>query len=541
MAATTIAKGVINTAFSMISKSALILTFGIVVLQILLRISHHPNFICHDVAMYVQCTQLVLEGKVPYVDFVEINSPINFYVFICPVWLSTLLHLKVPVTVNLFLWLIVVLSLLCSRLVIHNRLGVADFALLTAVLFSFTILNLLLFFHFGQREHIFVLLFMPFFLMRWLRRENQSFGLILSVICGVAAATAITLKPPYYLPFAAAIEIYWLIVKRGPTARLRDSEMISCAIASLLFLLWFISWPQMSSTFINRWVPLILAGSGAYFCSLPELLFLGQHAEGCMVTVNALAIVSLIAIFIHNRHTLIMPLLVWIVAGYLIYTLQLKGAVPHTILFVAGYFMLANLQLALLAKWISERRLILLDNLKLVWGPQITVFAMYLCFFCCFSPLLIRDSFITGKILETFHALFAEKLYPYAKVFVVSKFVRPQYPCLVQLNARPASRYNLNFPLFMYAYLLEHTSDTKLKKNYELEGCRIISEICNDLRRTKPSIIAVSSSAKPLWGYFYQNGLNSILKNYRPLSLYNGGLVWINQKANTLTSPGKLF
>lgn len=509
----------------------LALPLGLVMAQILLLILLHPGYVCFDSAINLQYSQLVLESKVPYVDFIDTNFPTAFYQFVCPAWVAAQCHLGLPLAVNIFTWLLTVCSLLCSYLVIHNRISNDDVPLLGAILFGFTILNLPLFFHYAQKEHILILLFMPFFFMRWLRRQDVCFGLWLPFLAGSAAAVGICIKPPIYLILATTIESYWLTIGKRVRARLLDPEMRACITTILLVLIWFVSWTPMRNAFLERWVPFMISGVGAYCCSLHKLLFLGQYL-GSMTTVVTMILICIIALLIHRHHGLIVPLLIWTMSGYLMYAIQGRGSTTHTIVMVAGCFMLANLELALAAKWIGNTHVAAIIYFKKAWGSYITQFAIYSFMLCCLLPWLIRNSFTTGKTVEEFQSFLHTWLHAGDSVFIVSDHVYPAYPCLVQLDARPASRYAWTFPLTMYKYLLKHTASSKQRVIYEQGKHRIIQEIYDDLRESHPVIIAVASEGMSNLSDLYTNGLNRLLANYCPLGYWNGGLVWIQKRTN---------
>ena len=501
----------------------LVLPFVVVLLDVMLRVLQHGDFLNHDVAMYAQCAQLILSGKVPYVDFVDINFPANFYVFLLPVWLDTWMHLSLTVMVNEFVWLLLVASLILCYCVIRQKVEIADVPLLTAVLFGFTVLNLPLFFHFGQREHLFVLAFMPFFLTRWLRYEGKQIGLILPVITGATAGLGASLKPPYFLVFLILIELFWLV--RTKRLCLLTPEIISCAITLLLLLLSFLSFTLPADAFLHRWIPLTLEGSGAFACPLKNLFLFAVPWSPAGVTIFMVAGICACAFFTRKKHSLVGPLLAWTGAGYLIYLLQQKGWDYHSIVMTAGYFMLANLILMLaVQKLIAARMFVWLNT----WAkPPVLQLILYLTGVFAFSPLLVRDSFSMEATDLRLNNLFAAYAKKGDRIFVVSGHVYPQYPCLAQMSLLPASRYIFTYPINMYHWLIIKERAPLQKTAYGAAQHYVVQEICKDIKTNQPKIIAVAGEDLQEWADLYQGGFKYLLNDYRPLGIWNGNQVWL--------------
>ena len=86
---------------------------------------------------------------------------------------------------------------------------------------------------YGQREHTFMLLYMPFFLLRWARYQGQHFSRTLAVTIGLFAALGVCLKP-HFVVIAAVCELYAVINQRS-LRRLVNFETVAFTIGGLAY------------------------------------------------------------------------------------------------------------------------------------------------------------------------------------------------------------------------------------------------------------------------------------------------------------------
>ena len=77
-------------------------------------------------ALYLQAGQMLLEGQMPYVDFVDINPPLIIYVSALFAALATLLKMH-PITTFLFsVWILSIVSALSTRKILQTAFGERD-------------------------------------------------------------------------------------------------------------------------------------------------------------------------------------------------------------------------------------------------------------------------------------------------------------------------------------------------------------------------------------------------------------------------------
>lgn len=308
---------------------------GLVLFFILL----YPLRINHDVAIYLEIGDFLLDGKVPYVDYIEVNLPLIHYINVIPVIISRIL-LTNPIKV--FLPLIFILTILCIASIHHSlrtlppRENVATWA----ITFGIAIFSLIAFTlnDFGQREHIFVLLFFPYFFIRWNRCEGVDVKARAAILIGISAGIGVLLKP-HFVIILAATELYWFLTKRDLKIML-SPELISLVFIGGLYLLHFIVIPtSMRTALFGEHLPSILSGYSAY----------GYHRITSLLGCISPIILIIVAFLFAQRsdkafQAVTNPLLIFTVSAVVVYIIQRKGWIYHAYpALIGGIFLLSLL------------------------------------------------------------------------------------------------------------------------------------------------------------------------------------------------------
>jgi hypothetical protein len=284
----------------------------------------YPLRINHDVAIYLEIGDFILEGKVPYVDYIEVNLPLIHYVNVIPVLLSRILFTN---PIKIFLPLVYLLTILCIAS-IHQSLRIlppGEHLATWAITFGIAIFTLITFTlnDFGQREHIFLLLYFPYFFMRWNRLQGSEVNARVAILGGVSAGIGLLLKP-HFVIILAATELYWLVSKRDLKI-LRNPEVISLFVVGVLYLFHFLIIPtSMRTALFGELLPSMLSGYSAYgYHRIPNLL-------GCISPIILItAVFFLLRRWDRKYWELINPLLVYTIAAIVVYIVQRKGWIYH--------------------------------------------------------------------------------------------------------------------------------------------------------------------------------------------------------------------
>ncbi len=115
--------------------------------------------------------------------------------------------------------------------------GVALFTLQTFLTFTY-----------GQREHMFILLFLPGLVLRWCRWNEERLNPRLAVFLGIMAGIGAWIKP-YFLLVVLAVEIYWLLVHRN-LKPLVQPETIGFASIGLIYMVAFLAFPEIAKVLL---------------------------------------------------------------------------------------------------------------------------------------------------------------------------------------------------------------------------------------------------------------------------------------------------
>jgi hypothetical protein len=517
----------------------LALPFFIVLSQLLYLFLSHPQFINNDVTLFAHTAQLVLAGKVPYVDFVEFNAPLAFYLYVPVVWLAESLHQPLSIFISIFGWLLIVYSLGASFLILRSHAEPDEWIIFLPLLFAFLLVNLALSSHLAQRDYVFALLMMPFFLLRWQRRRGAKQNPLFAIFIGSIAAIGTLIKPPFFPLLPLTFEVYWLVESRKLLARLTDPEVLAAIGTSLLLIGWFfIAAPEsMRNAYLMHWAPfaVLAATNGSYYKHIKDILSFASFGY-VLPPIPIIVITTLIALALSRRASICLALLIWTTASWCIYLMQGKGFAYHTIPVLIGYFMLVSLELAMFARRLLQK-CNCLENIcrGTNWNKLTTTFIAYSILLCIFLPFLVENSRNTLHSIDRLRSVVLCNTKPGDAVLVLAINNWDACPVLVKDGRRAASRYLATFPFVVYETLKYKSTDPQKRCLYNEREQAMFKEISEDVERTKPALIAIEF--QPIWplqrgvaisifSYMAANGLLSFLDDYQPVGLINGYAVW---------------
>jgi hypothetical protein len=422
----------------------------------------------------------------------------------------------------------------------------------TLTLFSFLSLFYMLREHaniFGQREHLFVLLYLPYFVARHVRWQGGALSPFTGIVVGMAAAVGACVKP-FFVVVVLAVELYWMISKRSARNLVRV-ETIAFACVCIGYAAHLLQLPDdMAEALFGRWLPFVSQHYDVYnqpFSSLltNPLLF---------VIPSALAAVPLSFLVRARQNSLaamIRPLTVFIIGSLAVYLYQHKLWDYHLMPVMYGVVIVVGISLYEHARcpvegeeadcrhyaaWSIVQALAIIG--PVAWLLRRTSRAPYTsedmilatCIFVDGLAVFYAVSVLRGRIGPGRSAvrlllvagigiavlllglspwqrrdplqgdLMAEVINEHTQegdhVLVLSTSMGRAYPLLVQMNRRPASRY---LTTLVAAMLYEGTTpDQDGRFPYRVgegvpdEERRFIMELAGDIARTRPRLILVS-------------------------------------------------
>jgi hypothetical protein len=228
-----------------------VLIFGLL-LVLLIGFPLHVNF---DVAFLLDTGNRILDGQLPYVDIFEVNLPVIFYVNALPVWISRSTGTNPIPVYNLLVFLLTLYSAtMVDRAIAVHRITaqkLLDRRMVPILYGAFS--SLALSTSWGQREHLLILILIPWLLVRWLRLSDTGLSRWLSLLLGVFAGIAFMLKPHYVF---AVILPEVILVFRARTLRVyRQPEILGAALVALVYVAYVLVYPQIVGAYLNEIIP----------------------------------------------------------------------------------------------------------------------------------------------------------------------------------------------------------------------------------------------------------------------------------------------
>lgn len=479
-----------------------------------------PARVDHDSAMFLQSAELLLEGRRPYVDLVELNPPLASYLSVVPVLLARATGLD---PLRMLQWLAFTLAagsaFALRAQIVRLRPEALAWASLTAtasLLFVCSVwaANLL-----PQRDMLVALALAPYAAARWSAWSGRPLPAAAGLLAGFAAGLVLCLKP-HYIAAAIALEAYFALGHRGKRAGWLEVGALLTTLA--LYAAHFLFWPvEARDDYFNRWLPLIARGYSAYDVPLASM-FGGRM----LVRLSACACILVVRPFWRG----LLPDLSGAFAALGVvttgtYLLQHKGWVYHllparafTALAVAG--VVSAVVERLRGGGVGGRR----DAgwALVAWLGTAAAATTW--------PLLPAPAMLPSP--------FAPWVERYSRpgegVAVLSTSVPEAHPLLFVLGRRPATRFLWLFPAALFA-ARSAPPDPGRTAALEEDERLFLQEVRADLERNRPSVIIVHAAGHcqacppgfSLRAYLGRARVLDLLREYRRVATVDGYEVWV--------------
>lgn len=469
----------------------------------------HPFRIGWDPALHLQAAHLITQGKVPYVDMFDVNPPLIWYLDAIPAFMGTLLGLPITQTFSLFLTSLIGYASALSLYLMLKTKSHRELVFVIPFILGLIGFNYFLRFDFGQREDIFVLLYMPFFLLRWLRWNGEEpNSKILAVVIGLIGGVGICLKPYFLIP-CGLVELYWLIERREPR-KLFSIEVLSAIAIGVLYLAHFLFVPaQMRDNYFGYLLPAFVLGYHFWDTSLAAMYSPPDKRNVFFLMVVA----SSLAIALRRKSSLFLPLVVFTVASNIPYLMQFKGWAYHNQPVYAGAFILASMIVGyviyLLGKYVRD-----VCNLpSAIFLYAIPLLVCYVAVDDCFKDaekVKVEKKFSMEIIGSKGKSPISDVDSPFLNYFeryfrkgdtaiFMSNGVTPGYPLLTQLNVPPGSRHLHCVILSVLSYVSEIEPQTEKTRRLNEYTRIVVDEYGEDIKKNRPKLVFVQIS--PVDGY----------------------------------------
>jgi hypothetical protein len=471
----------------------------------------NPMRIGWDAAGYMQAGDEILRGRVPFADIVDVNPPLVQFLHVAPALLARAVKVA-PLSFNLFtLATAVVSSVVADWLLCRPPLAVTP-ARRFATIFTFAFANHIAWVggHFGQREHFIVLAMFPALLLRWIRHEGHPVPRVGAIAIGVAAATAVAIKPHYVLAILLFEAVY--LYRHRDWSRLIGAELLGFLVVAILYAALFVVYPSMRSEYFGRYLPLFASGYHVYDCSIRDLFV---PTELWVALAAALWTLARPAAPVDSR--LARPLGAFLAGSILVYLVQHKGW-TYQILPAFALAPVAAVQTATLARRAVVPLALAALVLTVKWHAQNTG-----------KPAPLEYRF--GGLRRAVQSMTR----PGEAAIILSTGALGPYPMQLQFGVRPGSRFAWVPLLAMFYPQGTDYGCTYRKWGEGLPAERqLLEDIATDIRVRRPVLIAAEAENAQAMrlgctpsGWLRESGLlERAMGEYVPSPEVPGFLIW---------------
>lgn len=195
-----------------------------------------------DIAWLSYAAERYLSGATPYVDLIEINPPAILFFNLPAAWIASAFDVDGPIVYTLF---VVVLALLSVASTVHLLWSRDDHfrARLIALLLLFVLFPVAGA-HFGQREHVMLVLALPWLAAASERLVGREVPSRTATGVGLLAGVGFALKPHFLLVGAAVEGLLWVRRDRSGVVAVRIENRIVAAMLVLYLLSVFALTPE---------------------------------------------------------------------------------------------------------------------------------------------------------------------------------------------------------------------------------------------------------------------------------------------------------
>lgn len=460
----------------------------------------------HDVAWQLWIARQIAGGAVLYVDIVEVNPPLWFWMGLGVHHIAQLLGGAATTLLKAFLVVFGLLSVLLTDSLSKEKGPTERIRLVIA---SFVVITLLPTYDFGQREQLALMAALPYCALIGARCRSEPVPLVSALSIGLFSAIGFALKH-YFAVVPMLLEIVFIFTLRRRYRALRPETLSLAFCAALYAAAIMVFTPE----FLTHIVPMVTLAYGGYENSLLFQL-LGRH----QIVIYAI----IVAVVFHRdilnfRTPNVMCYLVASLGFGIAYFAQQKGWQYHA-LPVGGLLLIALITLMLEAKArLVPARAMLLGVVALiaaVWTSAIWI-----------------GPYRSGG--EEAFDFATQDLMPGDTVFVASTGPRFAWPMIEERKFRWPSRY----------FALWTTAATELPgkskaRDAELDDLArdIRANTFHDLSCNPPKVIMVESPLRnggleaakfSYMGYLRENSaLSRFLDGYRYIDSRGGADVYL--------------
>ncbi|MCD6460531.1 hypothetical protein J7L67_07695 [bacterium] len=390
------------------------------------------TLINHDVSWYLYGAQRMLGGARLYRDIIEVNPPLNFYLTIIPVIIAKIFNLPSTAVYKGFIFFIGWVSLSACFYILKKIYDKRDPSLIWFLTF---ILSLIFFTHpmtdFGQREHIMIMLCMPYLLSAVLFLQNKHLSAAVIILTACMALTGFALKPFFLLSW---ITTECFIIFKTKSIKIVFKRLENLIIAAGM-LIYFI---LMSTVWTDYFIIAKMALKVYHSYNTPlKIILLFRYDHILMLIFACFAFFMLKK---NKTDLLISLLLLQLISFLIIGFMQGKGWPYHFIPYWSCVIFFWGSYIGLCAVKIDQFK-----QLKKIikFGAQgvMIITAVYLIIFRVAIPIYNYEPSYKRVVARRLVDFIDKNIFP-KSIFIFSTSVDPAFPTVNYSGSKWASRFN---------------------------------------------------------------------------------------------------
>ncbi|MBU6452171.1 MAG: hypothetical protein KGS72_10360 [Cyanobacteria bacterium REEB67] len=477
----------------------------------------HSNEISANVAYEMEAAYRILQGQCPYSDFYFDQSLTVVCWRMLALMLAPLIALvsssgsaladcfyNIKVIGLASVITTVALSLFSFRFCwqIMDRFGRSAFKpdVRSLILLAMAIANLSMGFEYGDQQHLFILLFLPYILLRWLSFEGARPTVFYKILVACLAAFGASFNPLFLLAFIA-FEGGEALARRSRTTALQLMPFIFI-LASGGFFLYLLYLPKAAHDALYGWIlPLKLNG-----LSHDSYTFYGLTCTPeCTTLFYIFVFVQILAFGAVKRFQFYRPLATMALIGYCISLVLLIGFSADGL--ILNYFnaVLATMEGYFAIFWLTATYPRLFRRKK-----ELARILLVLCVSLAACGTLFAQEVSQRQLIKTgqvrLHPLNYKDLQDLAegisknskqrdRILIINGKLRPAYPLLAQLERSSCGYFMGSDALGTLADIrtarhFEEKAGTGEKTTQALEK-RLYERLLVDIRNEKPELICI--------------------------------------------------
>jgi hypothetical protein len=428
----------------------------------------------HDVSWYLVATARMMDGARLYQDIIEVNPPLAFYLTVPPLAVARLTGVTPEAAFIGYVFVLVAASLL----LVHRLLSIQPVTAVYRWLMIFAAAGALTIAPvdvFGQREHLMLILALPYLFLFAARLSARSCDRRLALVIGILAGIGFALKP-YFLLAPAALELNLVLHRRSLLAMSRV-ETWSVAIVTALYVIFVAA---VHPQYVDFIAPSAMLVYDAYSSSLRSVVM--QPIAFVIGAIVALHVVARAGAATDRAIDAFGAATIGFLAAYVI---QSKGWHYQLLPAAAAAWLTAA---AMAAQWTSETRAVAARRRRLVSSIASGTLAVL-------ALLLTANGAYHNRVEE---ALLpdVEKYAPHETIYAFTGSITVGFPLVNAADVRWASRFPAQWLLPGALRRLagaEPLPPDTARRLREIERY-VVDAVIEDLERTPPDLVIVEKS-----------------------------------------------